>query len=177
VVFLGVILGRPLRGFEQGVVARLRGLSPRNIQRVLRHYGARIGPGSRFGAPLLVHNAQRSFEKLTLGASCHVGRDCFLDLKERITLGSRVTLSMRVTILTHADCGDSSWKERGFPPSSAPVLVEDDVYIGAGATILAGVKIGKGALVGAAALVREDVPAGAKVAGVPARVLENRAQG
>ena len=51
-----------------------------------------------------------------------------------------------------------------------PVVVERRASIGSGAVILGGVRIGEGALVGAGAVVTRDVPAGAVVAGVPARV-------
>jgi len=54
---------------------------------------------------------------------------------------------------------------------SLPILVEDDVFIGARATILRGVTIGRGATVGAGAVVTRDVPPGAVVAGNPARVV------
>jgi len=51
-----------------------------------------------------------------------------------------------------------------------PVHIEDNVWIGAGAVILPGVRIGRGSIVAAGAVVREDVPPGALVAGVPAKV-------
>ncbi len=56
----------------------------------------------------------------------------------------------------------------------APVVIEDDVWVGASAVILAGVVVGAGAVVAAGAVVRSDVPRGAVVAGVPARVVGRR---
>lgn len=58
------------------------------------------------------------------------------------------------------------------PPSATPVIVEDDVVIGANAVVIEGIKIGKGAVVGAGAIVIEDVPAGAVVAGNPAKIVK-----
>lgn len=58
----------------------------------------------------------------------------------------------------------------------APIVVEDDVWIGGGSIILSGVTIGKGAIVGAGAVVNKDVPPYAIVGGVPAKVLKYRNQ-
>lgn len=58
------------------------------------------------------------------------------------------------------------------PPSATPVVIEDDVVIGANAVVIEGVRIGKGAVVGAGSIVLEDVPAGAVVAGNPARIVK-----
>ena len=60
------------------------------------------------------------------------------------------------------------------PASATPVIIEDDVMIGANAVVLEGVHVGKGAVVAAGAVCIEDVPAGAVVAGVPARVIKMR---
>jgi acetyltransferase-like isoleucine patch superfamily enzyme len=169
--FAWLLLRRRVLGFEQGALQPLRNASPRLVRKLLVHYGARLGEHVRLHAPLVIHNADRSFAHLEIGDDCHLGRDVFLDLKERITLGARVTVSMRAVILTHTDVGDSSWKERGLSPSAAPVTLEDDVYIGANATILAGVRVGRGALVAAGAVVTRDVPPGMRVGGVPARPL------
>ncbi len=58
------------------------------------------------------------------------------------------------------------------PPSAAPVVVEDGVLIGANAVVLEGVRVGQGAVVAAGAVVTQDVPAGAVVAGSPAKVIK-----
>ncbi|AJY74676.1 2,3,4,5-tetrahydropyridine-2,6-dicarboxylate N-acetyltransferase [Paenibacillus beijingensis] len=58
------------------------------------------------------------------------------------------------------------------PPSAQPVVVEDDVLIGANAVVLEGVRIGKGSVVAAGAIVTADVPEYTVVAGAPARVIK-----
>jgi 2,3,4,5-tetrahydropyridine-2-carboxylate N-succinyltransferase/tetrahydrodipicolinate N-acetyltransferase len=60
------------------------------------------------------------------------------------------------------------------PPSAKPVVIEDGVLVGGNAVVLEGVRIGEKAVVAAGAVVIEDVPAGAVVAGIPARVLKTR---
>jgi 2,3,4,5-tetrahydropyridine-2-carboxylate N-succinyltransferase/tetrahydrodipicolinate N-acetyltransferase len=60
----------------------------------------------------------------------------------------------------------------GEPASATPVVIEDDVVIGANAVVIEGVRGGRGAVVAAGAVVIEDVPAGAVVAGSPARIVK-----
>lgn len=58
--------------------------------------------------------------------------------------------------------------------SKGPIVIEDHAWLGVGVIVLDGVRIGKGAVIGAGAVVTRDVPAGAIAAGVPARVLRMR---
>lgn len=77
----------------------------------------------------------------------------------------------RLDALANAPQGD-----RNLRPAlvARPVVIEDDVWIGIGAIILKGVHIGAGARVGAGAVVTSNVPAGAFVAGNPARIVGER---
>ncbi|WP_079529679.1 2,3,4,5-tetrahydropyridine-2,6-dicarboxylate N-acetyltransferase [Halobacillus hunanensis] len=58
------------------------------------------------------------------------------------------------------------------PPSAQPVVIEDEVVIGANAVVLEGVTVGKGSVVAAGAIVTEDVPPNTVVAGTPAKVIK-----
>lgn len=60
------------------------------------------------------------------------------------------------------------------PASATPVIVEDDVLIGANAVVVEGVRIGQGAVVAAGSVVLEDVPPMVVVGGVPARILKKK---
>ena len=58
------------------------------------------------------------------------------------------------------------------PPSALPVVIEDEVLVGANAVVLEGCRVGKGSVVAAGAVVTSDVPAGVVAAGQPARVIK-----
>ncbi len=60
------------------------------------------------------------------------------------------------------------------PPSATPVIVEDDVLIGANSVILEGVRVGRGSVVAAGSVVTKDVPPGVVVAGSPARIIKKK---
>lgn len=63
---------------------------------------------------------------------------------------------------------------RGHPASKGPTILQNDIWIGHGATILSGVTVGNGAVIGAKSLVVKDVPPYAIVAGNPARLIRYR---
>lgn len=90
-----------------------------------------------------------------------------------VTIGNRVMIATQVSIttLTH---DYSSINMRFAPIIKKPVFIEDDVWIGSNATILPGIKICEGAVIGAGSVVTKDVPRFAIVAGIPARVLKYR---
>lgn len=165
-------ISRVMCGFERGVCARLQSVSSQLLPDILRSYGAVIGDETDIVSPITVHNSKGSFAHLSIGEGCYIGPGCLLDLKDRIIIGEHSTIAMRVLLLTHIDVGKSAVRFQGYEPARAPLTIGDNVYIGAGATLLHGVTVGSGAVIGAAALVREDVPAGAFVAGVPARVIK-----
>lgn len=105
---------------------------------------------------------------------------------EHICIGQRVIISYNATIadsdfhprdpeLRKQDAiFNSPQGDREHRPVlvTRPVVVEDDAWIGIGAILLKGVRIGKGARIGAGAVVTRDVPAGADVAGNPARLVD-----
>lgn len=135
----------------------------------LRLFGASVGKNARIYSPLILNNTK--FANLIIGANCHIGRGVLLDLEDRIEIGDNVTISMNTTIVTHVDFGDSPLGRTEFPANHAPVRIGAGSYIGAGATILHGVDIGKSCVVAAGAVVRRDVLPGEVVAGVPARTI------
>ena len=158
-------------GFE-GVLRALEESDGENAVALLREGHGSVGNRVRLLRGLTLHNCDGSFAHLQIGDSCHIGRQVFVDLAAPVRIGSRVTVSMRATILTHMAVGDSQSTTGRNAQECLPTIIEDDAYIGAGATILPGVSIGKGAVVGAGAVVTKSVAPETRVAGVPAARIQ-----
>jgi acetyltransferase-like isoleucine patch superfamily enzyme len=112
---------------------------------------------------------------MRIGSHTWIGQCAFLHSAGGITIGHTVGIGPHVKILTssHAEAGvDVPILEA--PLQFAPVVLEDGCDIGVGTIILPGVTIGRGAQIGAGAVVTRDVPPLAVAAGVPAKVLRFR---
>lgn len=114
-------------------------------------------------------------EEMTIGDETWIGQQCFFHSAGGLTIGVRVGIGPGVRIITsrHAEVGRDT-PILMSPLEFLPVTIEDEVDIGVSATVLPGVRIGRGAQIGAGAVVAEDVPDYAVAAGVPARVIRNR---
>lgn len=116
-------------------------------------------------------------ENIIIGERVSIGSRCFLwagPEKGRIQIGDDVLFGPEV-VITAANYrfNDGSPVTKQLM-DEADVVIGDDVWIGARAIILPGVTIGDGAIIGAGALVRGDVPTNAIAVGVPARVVGMR---
>jgi UDP-2-acetamido-3-amino-2,3-dideoxy-glucuronate N-acetyltransferase len=140
------------------------------VQAFANLYGCRIGDGSRIGPFVEIQKGA------VVGARCKISSHSFVC--EGVELGDEVFVGHGVVFTNDrypraATAGgelqaDGDWTlER--------TVVEKGASIGSGAIILCGLTIGEDAIVGAGAVVTRDVPAGAIVAGSPARVLRTRA--
>ncbi|WP_445474226.1 acyltransferase [Methanococcoides methylutens] len=101
------------------------------------------------------------------GGSSYSGRtenEIFLEI------GNRVAISPNVSFLCSMHPENSRLSK--IYGKIEPIIVEDDVWIGAGAIVLAGVKIHKCSVIGAGAVVTKDVPENTVVVGVPAKLLK-----
>jgi maltose O-acetyltransferase len=93
------------------------------------------------------------------------------------SIGDRVSIATNVTLVADSHPNNSRLCEHPYVKQhlikTAPVLIEDDVWLGTNAIVLPGVRIGRASVVGAGAVVVDDVPFGTIVAGVPARVVRS----
>lgn len=136
------------------------------LSRFINLYGCEIGSESSIGAFVEVQRGAR------IGERCKISSHSFVC--EGVTIGDRCYIGHNVTFTndptpraTTAD-GDLQGSEDW---TMVPTVVEDEASIGSGSTIIAGVRIGEGALIGAGAVVTSDVPAGMLAVGVPARIV------
>ena len=122
----------------------------------------------------LVIGGQPKPDKLVIGAGTYINRYTILDAHEHLQIGLRVMIGPHcyITDADHGTAGHASVQAQTM--QHGPVLIGDDAWLGAHVTVLPGIRIGKGAIVGAGAVVTRDVPALAIVAGVPANVLRHR---
>ena len=125
-------------------------------------------------------NGLYSFERIEVGDDVFIGPGASLTAsRSRIVIGNKVMLGPNVTVLG----GNHNIGEVGRfmfdvkekrPGDDQPVVIEDDVWVGAGATILKGVRVGRGSVVAAGAVVTSTVPPYSVVGGLPARMIKMR---
>lgn len=157
-----------LWGFQNAAL-QFKVLHKASVIPVLKANGAKIGDNCDIETGLTFHNC-KTFCNLIIGNNCHIGKNCFIDLKNKVEIGNNVVISMLVSFITHVDVGSSSHKEE-FPSTHLPIIIENNVYIGTGATVLMGVKIEAHAFITAGAIVNNIVETSTMVGGVPAKVI------
>ncbi|MDE5667001.1 MAG: sugar O-acetyltransferase [Clostridia bacterium] len=108
-------------------------------------------------------------QNITVGKNVFINSGCCFQDQGGIEIGDNVLIGQQVVIAT-INHDLSPEKRKNMLP--APVKIGNDVWIGAHATILSGVTIGRGAVIAAGAVVTKDVPENAVVGGVPAKVIK-----
>ena len=120
---------------------------------------------------------QRFTPILTIGANSHLGDDGHITCINKIQIGNNVLMGRKVFITDNAH-GASDRVLLDIPPqkrpliSKGPVIIEDNVWIGEMVCIMPGIRIGKGSIIGANAVVTKDVPSYCVAGGNPAKVIK-----
>lgn len=132
--------------------------------------------GYQVGARCAIYSEVKITGKVSLGAHSAISNSCYLaGSTAGISVGDFTMIGPNTVVVAF---------NHGFERTDVPmrlqrnvsesVMIEDDVWIGANCTICAGVRIGKGSIIGAGAVVTKDIPAYSIAAGIPARVVGNR---
>ena len=157
-----------------------------------KHYFAEGPLGLRVGRGVTIWRTSLAAETnglIEIGDYCYL-TNASIVCSSSITIGSYVMISGGVTIadsdfhpigpaarladtVALSPVGNRSRRE---PIEARPVVIEDDVWIGHNATILKGVRIGAGSVIGPGAVVIRDVPPGVTVAGNPAQITTSQAE-
>ena len=129
-------------------------------------YGCKIGDGSKVGAFVEIQ------KEVSVGKNCKISSHSFLCTG--VSLGDGVFVGHGVMFIN--DIFPRAVKDDGSIQTEAdwrvvPTVVKDRASIGSNATILGGITVGEGALIGAGSVVTHDVPEYAVVAGVPAKII------
>jgi acetyltransferase-like isoleucine patch superfamily enzyme len=139
-----------------------------HIREFVNLYGCEIGDETRVGTFVEIQKGAK------IGARCKIQSHTFIC--EGVTIETDVFVGHSVTFIN--DRYPRATNSTGAPQTEADwecqtTLVKRGASIGSGATVLGGVTVGENAMVGAGSVVTRDVPAGATVAGNPARILKS----
>lgn len=128
--------------------------------------GIKIGKGST------IHTGMRLYypDNIRIGKDTIIGEFAVLDGRDKLIIGDHVDIASEVMIYN----SEHDIESPGFQASHKPVIIEDYTFIGPRVIILPGVKIGKGAVIAAGAVVTKDVESFQIVGGVPAKVIGER---
>lgn len=125
-----------------------------------------VGEGCWIEPPLYINWGSR----IALGDHVYANTGLTVIDDTFVTIGSHVMLGPRVTISAASHPVDPELRRQAYQ-YDLPVVLEENVWVGAGVTILPGVTIGKNSVIGAGSVVDRDIPPDVVAAGVPCRVL------
>jgi acetyltransferase-like isoleucine patch superfamily enzyme len=124
---------------------------------------------------LCLNGPRREGPKIVIHEGCYINRYTVIDAFEKIEIGRGCLIGPHCYIGDHVRARLPGQPLGAGPLQGAPIQIGEEVYLGAGTSVLKGVTIGARATVGAGSVVTSDVPEGATVAGVPARNVEKTA--
>lgn len=141
-----------------------------------------IGNNSTIGDRTVIstcdrHGDERFKPEIVIGNNTCIGAECHITAINKIVFGNGVLLGKKITVTDNSH-GACTADELDIAPSKrrlvskGPVIIEDNVWIGDKATILPGVRIGRGAIIAANAVITTDVPEGCIAGGIPAKIIK-----
>ncbi|WP_129600022.1 2,3,4,5-tetrahydropyridine-2,6-dicarboxylate N-acetyltransferase [Anaerophilus nitritogenes] len=133
----------------------------------IKNIDARIEPGAIIRDRVQIGKNAVVMMGAVINIGSEIGEGTMIDMNA--VLGARATVGKNVHVGAGAVLAGVL-----EPPSATPVIIEDDVMIGANAVILEGVIVGKGAVVAAGSIVTKDVPSECVVAGSPAKIIKQK---
>jgi acetyltransferase-like isoleucine patch superfamily enzyme len=143
------------------------------IARLYRLAGFRIGQGTSFLGPVRVLSGTAFQENLEIGRGVLISTDVTINVDELVRIDDNASISPFVKIYTSTHRLGPSSRRMSPQATGKPVVIGSGAWVRLGAVILPGVTIGRGSVVGANSLVKEDVPANTYVEGNPAAFVRS----
>lgn len=139
-------------------------------------YGTKVILGNHIRLGKDVYLGAFSSGRLKIGSHSYIGRYSIILAYESVEIGNdcQIAPGCHITDVNHSIALGSLIREQDLV--SKPVRIGNDVWLGAGCSILPGVTINDGVVVGARSVVTDDVPEGAIVVGAPAKIIRYRTQ-
>jgi UDP-2-acetamido-3-amino-2,3-dideoxy-glucuronate N-acetyltransferase len=153
------------------------------LRKTFIHASAEVHPTAKIGEGTFIWNWSKVRERARVGAACNIGQGVYIDLDT--VMGARCKIQNGVHVYCGVTLGDdvfvgpnATFTNDRVPRAHMPywrivdTLVEDGASIGANATIVCGIRLGRHCMVAAGAVVTKDVPDFGLVAGCPARLID-----
>lgn len=115
---------------------------------------------------------------IVIGNNVNIETDCHISAINQVSIGNNVLIASFVYISDHTHGNVNELGTPILPPLERPlfskgsIIIEDDVWLGEKVSVMAGVHIGRGAIIGANSVVTKDIPAYAIAVGSPAKVIK-----
>ena len=158
-----------------GVIMQLNIVKILNIHRIRYFLFKRrlksCGKGVRFSSGIRLYRPK----KISMGDNVHVGANCLFSGQGGINIGNNISFGPQV-IIWSANHNFEAPERLPYDDGHIckEVNIEDNTWIGARVTIIPGIRIGEGAVVGMGSVVTKDIPSGAVVGGNPIKILKYR---
>jgi len=152
------------------------------------HKTAEVQKGAKIGKGTKIWNNSQVLKGAEIGENCVIGHNCFIGSRAKLGNGVKLESNIDVwdlvtledfvfvgpsAVFTNDKCPRAKYPKKEYPQYGKwlPTLVKEGATLGANSTILCGINIGKWAVVGAGAIVTEDIPDYAIAVGVPAKII------
>ncbi|MEB3205928.1 MAG: acyltransferase [Vampirovibrionales bacterium] len=145
-----------------GVLARyFRGL-------ILKLAGFQLGWGCRVGTGFYIHSV---LDRVTIGRRSGFNRNIHIDATSPVSIGNYCNIGFGVSFITAQHDINTTFERSRPPHAGGAITVEDFTWIAANCTLLPGVTIGRGSVIGVGSLVNKSIPPNSLAVGRPARVI------
>ncbi len=136
-------------------------------------FSARVGRFDK-NSYIGTHVVLKNIEHMQVGENFSLHDFCYVDAVGGVTIGKNVSIAHGSSLISfNHGWNDVSLPIKYNPIIQAPIVIEDDVWIGCGVRIMPGVTIGGRSIIAAGSVVVKDVPGNTIVGGVPARVIKS----